>query len=102
MYIKDGSIAWEDIETLYEPLPSVLAGIVGGLLCPDRHSHRLAIGWGHVIEKMMTEGTCYAWGSCVLAHLYRDLHEVLYRDTRSLGVGITLLHVWAWKNLLVT
>lgn len=46
VYIEDGSIAWEDIATLYEPLPSVLAGIIEGLLCPDRRSHGLVIGWG--------------------------------------------------------
>lgn len=46
VYIKDGSIAWEDIAALYEPLPVVLSGIVGGLLCPNRRSHGLAVGWG--------------------------------------------------------
>lgn len=84
---------WEDIAALYETLPSVLAGIIGGLLCSDRRSHGLAVGWGQVIEQMVTKGTPYAWGPCGLMHLYRDLHETMYREMRSLGVGITLLHI---------
>ncbi|XP_059064182.1 uncharacterized protein LOC131856415 [Cryptomeria japonica] len=60
VYIEDGFVAWEDIAALYEPLPSVLAGIVGGLLYPNRHSHGLAVGWGQV--QMVTKGTGYAWG----------------------------------------
>lgn len=102
MYIEDGFVAWEDIAALYESLPSMLSGIVRGLLCPDRRSHGLAVGWGLVIEKMMTEGTCDAWGPCVLAHLYKDLHEAVYREARSQGVGITLLHIWAWEHLPIT
>lgn len=46
VFIDDGSIAWKDIVALYEPLPAVLSGSVGGLLCPDRRSHGLAMGWG--------------------------------------------------------
>lgn len=44
IYIEDGSMAWEDIVALYEPLPSVLKGIIEGLLCPDRHFHGLVVG----------------------------------------------------------
>ncbi|GLJ53604.1 hypothetical protein SUGI_1143530 [Cryptomeria japonica] len=60
VFIDDGSIAWEEIATLYEPLPVVVSGIVGGLLCPDRRSHGLAVGWGQVIEMMIIEGTRFA------------------------------------------
>ncbi|XP_059070503.1 protein MAIN-LIKE 2-like [Cryptomeria japonica] len=83
VFIDDGSISWEEIATLYEPLPAVLSGIVGGLLCPDRCSHGLAIRWEQVIEQMITEGTQFAWGPCVLAHLYQELHEVVYRGRGS-------------------
>lgn len=71
-------MAWEDIDVLYEPLPSVLVGIVGGFLCLNRYSYGLAIGWGQVIEQTVMKGTRYAWGPFVLAHLYRDLHEAVY------------------------
>ncbi|XP_059066945.1 uncharacterized protein LOC131044898 [Cryptomeria japonica] len=53
--IEDGSVAWEDIAALYEHLPSVLSGIVGGLLCPDRRSHRLIVDWGQFPGRVMRQ-----------------------------------------------
>lgn len=100
--VDDGSVAWEDISDLYEPLQDVLSGIVGRLLCIYWRSHVLAVGWGQVIERMASEGTRHVWGSCVLDHLYRDLHEVVYHEITSLGEGITLLHIWAWEHLPIT
>lgn len=38
----------------------------------------------------------------MLVHLYRDLHDVVYHEISSLGVGITLLHIWAWEHLLIS
>lgn len=63
VYIHDGSIAWEEIAALYEPLLAILLGIVGGLLFPIQRSHGLVVGWGQVIEDMVTDGTHYAWGT---------------------------------------
>lgn len=39
----------------YTPLPSVLAGFIGGFLCPDRRSKGLVIGWGLVLEDMVMQ-----------------------------------------------
>lgn len=44
--VYDKSIPLEDITDLYETLPAVLLGIIGGLLCPDQRSHGLSVGWG--------------------------------------------------------
>lgn len=55
-YIDDGFVAWEEIATLYEPLPA----IVRALLCLDRRSHGLVVVWNQVIELMVTKGTCFA------------------------------------------
>lgn len=38
--VHDGLVRWD----LYESLPVVLTGIVGGLLCPDRRLHGLSVG----------------------------------------------------------
>lgn len=35
----------------------------------------------------------------MLAHLYRDLHQVVYLGYNSLSVGFTLLQVWAWDHI---
>lgn len=47
------SMAWQDMVDNYAPLPSVLAGLIGSFLIPDRMSHRLSVGWGQVLRKMV-------------------------------------------------
>lgn len=37
----------------------------------------------------------------MLAHLYRDLHEVVYLGYDSLSASVTLLQVWCWEHILV-
>lgn len=34
--------------------PTVLARFIGVFLCPDHRSKGLSIGWGHLLEKMVT------------------------------------------------
>lgn len=75
----------------YVPLPSILAGFMGGFLCPDHRSKGLSIVWGLVLEEMVTQGPRFAWGLAMLAHLYRDLHEGLYLGYDSLSASVTLL-----------
>lgn len=57
------------------------------------------MGWGLVLEDMVTQGCRFAWGSCMLAHLYRELHQVVYLGYMSLLAGVTLLQVWAWEHI---
>lgn len=75
----------------YAPLPLVLARFIGGFLCFDCRSKGLSVGWGLVLEDMVTQGYRFTWGSAMLAHLYRDLHEVVYLGYDSLSAGVTLL-----------
>lgn len=85
-------IPWQEFLDLdYAPLPLVLAGFIGGFLCPNRRLKGLSVGWGLVLEDMVTQGHCFAWGSPMLAHLYRDLHEVVYLGYGSLSASVTLL-----------
>lgn len=96
-------IPWQDfLHFGYASLPSVLAGFIGGFLCPDWRSKGLAMGWGLVLEDMVTQGCNFAWGSCMLAHLYRELHQVVYLRYMSLSVGVTLLQVWAQEYIPVS
>lgn len=85
----------------YAPLPSVLAGFIGGFLCPDRRLKGFSVGWGLVLEDMVTQGHRFAWGSAMLAHLYRDLHEGVYLGYGSLSAGVMLLQVWCWEHILI-
>lgn len=88
------SVAWQDMDK-YAPLPSVVAGLIGDFLYPDTRSHGFSVGWGRILQKMVWYRTRYAWGVCVLAHLYHELHQVVYDEAVSLAVGGTLLQIWA-------
>ena len=86
----------------YEPLPAILASMIARRICPNRRSRGFLVGWGQTLHSILEDGTRYAWGVCVLAHLYHDLHDVVYRDGASLSAGVTLLHVWAWEHMSIT
>ncbi|XP_059071254.1 serine/threonine-protein phosphatase 7 long form homolog [Cryptomeria japonica] len=73
-YIAGYSVAWQDMVDSYAPLPSVLAGLIGSFLVPDRRSHGLSVSWG----------------------------QVIYDDVASLAFGCTLLQIWAWEHIAVT
>lgn len=71
-------IPWLEMVDAYATLPSILVGFIRGFLCPDRRSKGLSVGWGRILESMIVHGTRYAWGMCMLPHLYHDLHQVVY------------------------
>lgn len=94
-------IPWVEMYHSYAPLPSVLAGFIGGFLCPDKRSKGLSLGWGQVLEGMMVHRMRYAWGMCMLVQLYHDLHWIVYLGGSSLSAGATLLQVWAWEHIAI-
>lgn len=55
-----------------------------------------------MLEDMVRQGHGFAWGSCMLAHLYRELHQVVYLGYTSLSTRVTLLQVWAWDYIPVS
>jgi len=65
-------IPWQDIYDCYDYFPGIVAGLIGGVVCPDRRSHGFPIGWGRIMERMLTEGTRYAWG--VSNDIYHTQH----------------------------
>lgn len=75
----------------YETLLMILAGLIGKFICPDRRSQGFDFGWEGILDSMMQHRNCYAWGVCMLAHLYHDLHQVVYDGGASLSSGCTLL-----------
>lgn len=83
-------IDWEDFSR-YPALVAMLAAFIGGFLGPDHQSKGFAVGWGRMLEWLVTQPQRYAWGSCILADMYHDLHQVVYRGSTSLASGVTLL-----------
>lgn len=74
----------------YENLPVIL-GLIGGFMCPDRRSQGFGVGCGGILQSIMQHQTRYAWGACMLTHLYHHLHHIVYDDSASLSTGCTLL-----------
>lgn len=35
----------------------------------------------------------------MLAHLYKEIHQVVYLGYSSLLAGVTLLQVWVWEHI---
>lgn len=68
--IVEREIGWESMAAEYDRRYVVIAVVIACLLAGDRRGHGFPIGWGRVLERMVTEGTVYAWGPCVLAMLY--------------------------------
>lgn len=52
------NIAWQEmLELGCATLPTMLAEFIRSFLCPDHRSKGLSIGWGHLLEQMVKQGT---------------------------------------------
>ncbi|XP_059070641.1 protein MAINTENANCE OF MERISTEMS-like [Cryptomeria japonica] len=100
--MRAGHVAWDTMTATGLALPAVIGGAISGFLCPNRPTRGLAVGWGGALETLVTEHTRYAWGPCVLAHLYYELHQFVYHGSVGLGCRVTLLQVWAYEHLPIT
>lgn len=69
------------------------------IICLDYMTHGMSIGWGRAMDKMLSHGTRFAWGPCMLAHLYHDLHQFVYLGGCEISAGVTLLQIWAYKHI---
>lgn len=51
-------IVWQEmLELGYATLHIVLARFIGGFLCLNHKSKGLSVGWDHLLEQMVTQGT---------------------------------------------
>lgn len=39
------------------------------------------------------------WGSFLLAHMYHEMHEVVYREGKSMEAVVLVLQICAWEHL---
>jgi hypothetical protein len=99
------AISWEGLIQTYGPthrLRVILACFLGCYLMPDRGQHGLEFGWGRMLQQMIERPRRYGWGQCMLAHMYHEMHEVVYREAKSMAAGVYVLQVWAWEHLPIT
>lgn len=94
-------IPWQEMVDTYTTFPSILVDFIAGFLCPNHRSKGLLVERDHILESIITHGTRYAWGLCMLSHLHHDFHQVLYLRGASLSLGVTLIQVWTWEHIVV-
>lgn len=54
-----------------------------------------------MLERLVETPQRLGWGSCILAHMYREMHEIVYREGKSMAARVLILQVWAWEHLPV-
>lgn len=100
--LRPGHLSWEVIASSGCALTTVLGGIISGYLCPDKATWGLAIRWSLKLEIILIERRRFAWGPCILAHLYHELNQFVYLIGYRLRCMVTLLQMWAFENIVVT
>ncbi|GLJ54056.1 hypothetical protein SUGI_1157090 [Cryptomeria japonica] len=54
-----------------------------------------------MLERLLTHPMRLGWGSCLLAHVYHEMHEIVYREGKSMAAGVLVLQIWAWEHIPV-
>ena len=54
-----------------------------------------------MLQSLLDELIHYGWGQCMLAHMYHEMHEITYKEAKSMEVGVYVTQVWAWKYLSI-
>lgn len=67
----------------------------------DHQQNSLLMGWALMVAHMMVTPSELAWGQCLLAHMFFEMHEVVYHDSKSFAAGALVLQIWAWEHILV-
>lgn len=83
------------------PLACVLVGFFGCILMLDRGQQGFLCGWGRMLERLVETPQRLGRGYCILAHMYRKMHEIVFREGKSMAAGVLVLQVWAWEHLSV-
>lgn len=52
-----------------------------------------------MLDKLIQHPQRLGWVSCILAHMYHEMHEIIYREGNSMAAGVLILQVWAWEHL---
>ena len=82
-------------------LALVLAIFLSYFLFPERGQHELECGWGVMLQRMVDAPEIFGWGQCMLAHMFHEMHEVVFHERKTMVARVYVLQIWAWEHLLV-
>lgn len=49
----------------------------------DRQQNGLLMGWAPMVARLMLTPSELAWGQCLLAHMFSEMHKILYQESKS-------------------
>lgn len=52
-----------------------------------------------MLERLLTRPVRLGWGSCLRAHMYHEMQEIVYREGKSMAASVLVLHIWAWEHI---
>ena len=88
------AISWDELMHTYGPthrLASVLAIFLSYFLCPNRGQHGLECSWGVMLQQMVDAPEIFGWGQCMLAHMFHEMHELVFHEKKTMVVGVYVL-----------
>lgn len=68
----------------------IVASFIGQALIPDRSQKGFPLGWGRLLADLVASPWRMAWGLTILADMYYELHEIIYRDDKTWACGAIL------------
>lgn len=54
-----------------------------------------------MLDALLTQPRRLGWVSCLLDHMYHEMHEISYQEVKSMAVGVLVLQIWAWEHIPV-
>lgn len=77
----------------------VLIGLIRCFVMSDKGQQGFLCGWGSILEMLVAQPRRLGWGSCLLAHMYHEMHKIAYPDVKSMAVGVLVIQIWAWEHI---
>ena len=87
-------MSWDELMHTYgltHRLTSVLAIFLSCFLFPNIGHHGLECDWGVMLQKMLTSPKIFGWGQCMLAHLFHEMHEVVFHERKTMVARVYVL-----------
>ena len=80
-----------------------MLGLVSGYIATDTSGTGVTLVLIPDVMEIVDARLPTAWGSLMLAKLYRDLHQIVYQggSWKGRSIGFPTLQVWAWEHIAV-
>ena len=67
-----------------------MCSLVVQALVTDIDQKGFPLGWGQLVENLITQPHRMAWGPVILVDMYHEIHEVVYHEGHSWACRVVL------------